>query len=78
MCGPTIHYVSSKVIRLGATKIEMPRNVFNFSPQTCIDTFAIEPEKMSIDFERYDDLAIHGFRLALEAIRRHADESPFW
>ena len=63
---------------MGATEIEMPCNVFNFSGQTGIDTFAIEPEKMSVDFERYDDLAVHGLRLALEAIRRHADEFPFW
>ena len=60
------------------TEIEMPCEVFNFSGQTGIDTFAIEPEKMSIDFERYDDLAVHGLRLALEAVRRHADEFPFW
>jgi hypothetical protein len=56
----------------------MPRDVFNFSGQTGLDTFAIKPEKMSIDFERYDDLAVHGLRLALEAVRRHADEFPFW
>ena len=69
----SIHYISRKVIGLIATEIEMPRDIFNFSGQTGMDTFAIEPEKMSIDFERYDDLAVHGLRLALESVRRHAD-----
>jgi len=63
---------------MGATEIEMPCNVFNFSGQTRMDTFSVELSKVSIDFDKYDDLAVHGLRLAMEAIRRHADDFPFW
>ena len=61
-----------------ATEIAIPRSVFNFSGQTGLDTFSIEVEKLSVDFDRYDDLAVHGLRLAMEAIRLHADEFSFW
>jgi len=61
-----------------ATEIEIPRSVFNFTGQMHIDTFSIRFEKVSIDFDRYDDLAVHGFRLAMEAIRLHADEFSYW
>jgi len=43
-----------------------------------MDTFSFELENLSVDFERYDDVAIHGMRLALEAIRIHADGFAFW
>ena len=43
-----------------------------------LDTFSIQFEKVTIDFERYDDLAINGLRLAMEAIRLHADKFSFW
>jgi transposase len=61
-----------------ATEIEIPRSVFSFSGQMHIDTFSVQFEKVPIDFDRYDDLAIHGFRLAMEAIRLHADEFSYW
>jgi transposase len=56
---------------MGTTEIEMPCNVFKFSGQTGLDTF-------SLDLGRYDDRAVNGLRLAMEAIRRHADGFPFW
>ncbi|MBU0685188.1 MAG: transposase [Candidatus Thermoplasmatota archaeon] len=61
-----------------ATEMELPREVFSFSGQTRMDTFSLDIEGISVDFDRYDDVAIHGLRLAMEAIRRHADEFPFW
>ncbi|MCE5295781.1 MAG: transposase, partial [Euryarchaeota archaeon] len=61
-----------------ATIIEIPRSIFSFYGQTHLDTFSIQFEKVSIDFDRYDDLAINGLRLAMEAIRLHADEFSFW
>jgi len=61
-----------------ATEIEIPRSVFNFTGQMHLDTFSIPFEKVAIDFDRYDDLAINGFRLAMEAIRLQAEEFSFW
>ena len=61
-----------------ATEIALPRGIFSFSGQTRMDTFSLDLDELSIDFERYDDVAIHGLRLAMEAIRRHADEFPYW
>jgi len=61
-----------------ATEIEIPRSVFNYSGQMHLDTFSIRFEKVPVDFDRYDDLAINGFRLAMEAIRLHAHEFSYW
>ena len=61
-----------------ATEIDIPRSVFNFSGQMHLDAFSIRFEKVAIDFDQYDDQAINGFRLAMEAIRLHADEFSFW
>jgi hypothetical protein len=43
-----------------------------------LDTFSIPFEKVPIDFDRYDDLAINSLRLAMEAICLHADEFSYW
>lgn len=61
-----------------ATVIDIPRSIFNFSGQTHLDTFSIAFEKVTIDFESYDDLAINGLRMALEAIRLHAEDFSYW
>jgi len=61
-----------------ATMIEMPSSIFNFSGQTHLDTFSIRFEEVSIDFDSYDDLAINGLRLAMEAIRLRADDFSYW
>lgn len=61
-----------------ATDIALPRGIFSFSGQTRMDTFSLDLDELSIDFERYDDVAVHGLRMAMEAIRRRADEFPFW
>jgi len=63
---------------LVATEITLPHEVFSFCGQSRMDTFSLDLDEMSIDFERYDDVAVHGLRMAMEAIRRHADEFPFW
>jgi transposase len=56
----------------------MPRSIFKFSGQMHLDTFSISFEKVPIDFDRYDDLAINGLLLAMEAIRLHTDEFSYW
>jgi len=58
--------------------IEMPSSIFNFSGQTHLDAFSIRFEEVSIDFKSYDDLAINGLRLAMEAIRLRADDFSYW
>ena len=61
-----------------ATVIETPRSIFNFSGQMHPDTFSISFEKVPIDFDSYDDLAINSLRMALEAIRLRADDFTYW
>ena len=43
----------------------MPRSTFKSTGQMHLDTFSIQFEKVPMDFERYDDLAINGLRLAM-------------
>jgi hypothetical protein len=49
-----------------------------FSGQTHLDTFSIPFEKVAIDFDSPDDLAINGLRMAMEAIRLRAGDFSFW
>ena len=39
---------------------------------------SFEFDEVVIDFDRYDDIAINGLRLAMEAYRLHADDFSFW
>ena len=64
--------------RLVATILEIPNCIFNFSGQSHLDTYALDVERVTVDFDRYDDVAINGLRLSLEAIRQQADEFAFW
>jgi hypothetical protein len=59
-----------------ATVIEIPRSIFNFSGQMHLDTFSIPFEKVAIDFDSYDDLAINGLRMAMKAIASVPTISP--
>ena len=59
--------------RLIATILEIPNNIFNFFGQAHLDTYALDIERVAVDFDRYDDLAVNGLRLSLEAIRQQAD-----
>lgn len=34
------------------------------------DTFALDLELVTVDLDRYDDVAKHSFRMSLEAIRK--------
>lgn len=61
-----------------ATILEMPNCVFNFSGQSHLDTYALDLERVAVDFDRYDDVAINGLRLSLEAIRKQVDSFSFW
>ena len=56
----------------------MPNCVFNFSGQVRLDTYALDLELVTVDFDRYDDIAINSLRLSLEAIRKQADSFSFW
>ena len=64
--------------RLVATIVEMPNCVFKLSGQSHLDTYAFELERVAVDFDRYDDLAITSLRLSLEAIRKQADSFSYW
>jgi hypothetical protein len=48
-----------------ATIIEIPRSIFSFHGQTHFGIISIQFENVSIDFDRYGDLAINGMRLAM-------------
>ena len=61
-----------------ATIIEISNNLFNFAGQAHLDTYLIEFDEVVIDFDRYDDIAINGLRLAMEAARLHVDDFSFW
>jgi hypothetical protein len=56
---------------LGATIVEIPSDVFKFSGQAHLDT--LELERVAVGPDRYDDVAVNGLRLSLEAIRKRTD-----
>jgi len=74
----TIYQLLKEGSQVTATIIEISNNLFNFAGQTHLDTYLIEFDEVVIDFGRYDDIAINGLRLAMEAIRLHADDFSFW
>jgi len=78
MCG--CHHIPAvqERISLTATIIEIPNNLFNFAGQAHLETYLIEFDEFVIDFDRYDDIAINGLRLVMEAIRLRADDFSFW
>ena len=78
MCGPTYCQPLGKVNRLAATMLEMPNCIFNFSGQAHLDTYALDLERVAVDFDRYDDTSINSLRLSLRAIRQQADSFAFW
>jgi hypothetical protein len=53
-------------------------DVFKFSGQAHLDTFALELERVAVDLDRYDDVAVNGLRLSLEAIRKRTDSFSYW
>ena len=61
-----------------ATILEMPNCVFNFSGQVHLDTYALDLERVAVDFDRYDDVAVNSLRLSLEAIRQQTDSFAYW
>ncbi len=60
------------------TMLEIPCDVFKFSGQAHLDKFALELERMAVDLDRYDDVAVNGPRLSLEAIRKKTKEFAYW
>ena len=60
------------------TTLEMPSDVFKFSGQAHLDTFALELERVAVDLDRYDDVAVNSLRLSLEAIRKRTDDFAYW
>jgi hypothetical protein len=61
-----------------ATEIVMPSGIFSFVGQSRIDVFSFGLDETPIDLSRYDDVAVHGLRLAMEAVRVRAEEFSFW
>ena len=53
-------------------------DVFKFSGQVHLDTYALELERVAVDLDRYDDVAVNGLRLSLEAIRKRTDSFAYW
>jgi transposase len=58
--------------------MEITSDVFKFSGQVHLDTFALELESVAVDLDRYDDVAINSLRLSLEAIRQQTDSFAYW
>lgn len=56
----------------------MPTSIFNFSGQAHLDTYAVPMEKVIVDFDNYDEMQKHSQRMALEAMRRSANDFVFW
>jgi len=63
---------------LVATIMEMPSDVFKVCGQVHLDTFALDLDRVTVDLDRYDDVAVNGLRLSLEAIRKRTNEFAFW
>ncbi|KQM12084.1 hypothetical protein AOA80_04555 [Methanomassiliicoccales archaeon RumEn M1] len=58
--------------------IDMRNCVFSFSGQVHLDTYALDIERVTVDPDRYDNLAINSLRLSLEAIRTQVDSFACW
>jgi len=58
--------------------MEISSEVFKFSGQVHLDTYALELERVAVDLDRYDDVAVNGLRLSLEAIRKRTNEFAYW
>lgn len=56
----------------------MPNCIFKFSGQAHLDTYALDVERVMVDLDRYDDVAVNSLRLSLEAIRKQVDSFAFW
>ena len=78
MCGCNHMPAVKEGIGLTATAIEMPTSIFNFSGQARLDTFAVPMATVVVNFDSYDEMQKNSQRLALEAIRRSANEFVFW
>ena len=70
--------VVQKGIGLVTTIVEMPNCIFKFCGQSHLDTYALDVERAAVDLDRYDDVAVHGFLMSLEAIRKRVDSFSFW
>ena len=66
------------MIRLVATNIIIPAQVFKFTGQTTVDTYLIDLDSLLDEQRMYDEVMINKVRLALEAIRFYSDNFPFW
>lgn len=58
--------------------LEIRSDVFKFSGQVHLDTYALELERVAVDLDRYDDVAVNGLILSLEAIRKRTNEFAYW
>lgn len=70
--------VVQKGDRLEATALAITNDVFKFSGQVHLDTFALDLDDVTIDLDRYDDVAVNSLRLSLEAVRKRTNAFAFW
>jgi len=63
---------------LEATEVIIPAEIFNFTGQAKVDTFAIDLDSLLSEQRGYDEVMVNKYRLSLEAIRKHADEFAYW
>jgi len=56
----------------------MPAEIFNFTGQAKVDTFAIDLDSLLSEQRGYDEVMVNKYRLSLEAIRKHANEFAYW
>jgi hypothetical protein len=58
--------------------MEITSDVFKFSGQVHLDTYALELERVTVDLDRYDDVAVNSPRLSLESIRKQTKSFAYW
>jgi hypothetical protein len=61
-----------------STIIGIPSDVFKYSGQSRLDTFVLELERVAVDLDRCNDVAVNGLRSSLEAIRKKTNDFAYW
>jgi len=63
---------------LEATEVIIPGEIFNFTGQAKVDTFAIDLDSLLSEQREYDEVMVNKSRLSLKAIRKDAVEFAYW
>ena len=78
MCIPTYCQLLRKVIDWLPRYSRYRTTYSTFLGQAHLDAYALEIERVAVEVDRYDDIAINSLRLSLEAIRQQAGSFAFW